>query len=234
MIKKHFNYKNYRKKDLEKKMQIMGVYPLDIMVTGVTGAGKSTTMNSLFEKYVAKVGKDVEPETVDLISYELNKVIRFWDTPGLGDGISQDKKHAKKIIDLLHKTYIIDDTEYGWIDLVLVIIEGINRDMGTTYKLINDIIIPNFQSERILIAVNQCDVAMKGRHWNYTKNKPDNILKDFLLNQTQSIKRRIKKATGIDIILPIYYSAEYGYNIDKFLDLVIDNIPIERREKYIK
>ena len=41
MIKKHFNYKNYRKKDLEKKMQIMGVYPLDIMVTGVTGAGKS-------------------------------------------------------------------------------------------------------------------------------------------------------------------------------------------------
>lgn len=145
-------------------MQIMGVYPLDIMVTGVTGAGKSTTMNSLFEKYVAKVGKDVEPETVDLISYELNKVIRFWDTPGLGDGISQDKKHAKKIIDLLHKTYIIDDTEYGWIDLVLVIIEGINRDMGTTYKLINDIIIPNFQSERILIAVNQCDVAMKGRH----------------------------------------------------------------------
>jgi predicted GTPase len=36
-------------------------------------------------------------------------------------------------------------------------------------------------------------------------------------------------ATGVKIIKPIYYSAEYNYNIDVLLDLLIDNIPKEKR-----
>ena len=49
--------------------------------------------------------------------------------------------------------------------MVLVIIEGSNRDMGTTYQLLNEVVIPNIQSDRILVAINQADFAMKGRHW---------------------------------------------------------------------
>lgn len=35
--------------------------------------------------------------------------------------------------------------------------------MGTTYRLLNEVIVPNFQKERILVAINQADMAMKGR-----------------------------------------------------------------------
>ena len=117
--------------------------------------------------------------------------------------------------------------------MVLVIIEGINRDMGSTYRLLNEIIVPNFQRDRILVAINQSDVAMKGRHWDNFYNRPDNILEDFLNEQANSIQRRVREATGVNIIKPVYYSAEYSYNVNKLMDLIIDNIPVNRRDLMI-
>ena len=216
-------FADYRVDDIERKLQVMTIRPLDVMVTGVTGAGKSTTLNGLFSSDVAKVGNGVEPETMDLTSYSLHKLARFWDTPGLGDGVERDKVHRKKLV------YTIDGSNYGWIDLVLIIIEGATRDMGSTYKLINDIIIPHFQRNRVLIAINQCDVAMKGRHWDSVYNRPDSTLKNFLDEQAESIQRRVYESTGVKIIKPVYYSGKYNYNVDKLMDLIIDNIPKCRR-----
>lgn len=226
-------YSDYRLDAINIKLQKARFYPLDVMVTGVTGAGKSTTLNSLFEKEVAKVGDGVDPETMELDSYRLNKLMRFWDTPGLGDGVYADTIHSKKLVDLLYKTYVLDEKEYGFIDSVLIIIEGSNRDMGTTYKLLNDIIVPNFQPERIIVAINQADVAMKGRHWDFSRNKPDDVLLKYLEEKTISIQNRVKEATGVTIKRPIYYSAQKGYNISKLFDLIIDNMPESRRELYL-
>lgn len=220
----------YRKNDIDNNLVNAGFRPLDLMVTGVTGAGKSSTLNTLFKKIIAKVGDGIDPETMELNSYSLNDSFRLWDTPGLGDGIAIDKIHKKKIIDLLYKTYSIDENIYGFIDMVLVIIEGSNRDMGTTYQLLNEVVIPNIQSDRILVAINQADFAMKGRHWVQEKNVPDSELIAFLNNQADSIQKRVKEATGIKIIKPIYYSAKFNYNIDKLLDLIINNMPSNPRK----
>ena len=228
-MKKFLIGSEYRIEDIRQKMHVMEIRPLDVMVTGVTGAGKSTTLNALFGRQVAKVGNGADPETMDLSYYELNQVARFWDTPGLGDGVSEDKIHSKKIIDLLYKTYSKDNHSYGWIDLVLIIIEGSNRNLGTTYKLLNEIIVPNFQRDRILVAINKCDEA-KSRHWDYTYNRPDATLENFLREQADSVKRRVKESTGVNIITPVCYSAEYGYNVNKLMDLIIDNIPLQRRQ----
>jgi len=222
-------YKNYRTTEIITNLMLMGINPLDIMVTGVTGAGKSTTLNAIFQKDIAKVGKGVNPETMSLDSYSLNEYFRLWDTPGLGDGIQKDKEHSQKIIDLLYKDYHKDNKQYGFIDTVLIIIEGSNKDMGTNYKLLNEVIIPNFQKSRILVAVNQADMAMKGRNWDAHNSKPEQKLKNFLEAQADSIQKRVKEATGVDIIRPVYYSAEHDYNIDVLLDLIIDNIPKEKR-----
>ena len=223
------SFKYYRKNDIEKKLEKARFRPLDVMVTGVTGAGKSTTLNTIFKKNVATVGNGADPETMDLDSYSLNDVFRLWDTPGLGDRVANDEIHKRKLVDLLYKTYSLDGNIYGWIDSAIVVLEGLNRDMGSTYTLLNEVIVPNIQADRILVVINQADMAMKGRHWNKETNRPDEVLVDFLERQALSIQNRVKEATGVTIRKPVYYSAEYGYNIEKLLDFIIDNMIVERR-----
>lgn len=223
-------FDNYRKSDIERKLNIMGVTPLDVMITGVTGAGKSTTLNTIFNHRVASVGEGVDPETMDIKEYALNNLIRFWDTPGLGDGVNRDKKHKKKITDLLYKTYTNDGYLYGYIDMCVVVIEGSTRDLGTTYSLINQVLVPNIHSDRILVVINQADVAMKGRHWDFDKNEPDPVLSSFLEEKSQSMRKRVKEATGVLIPKPVCYSAKYNWNMEKVLDFIIDNIPKEKRK----
>ncbi len=173
---------------------------------------------------------------MELDSYSLNDAFRLWDTPGLGDGIAKDQVHKKKLVDLLYKVYVTnpDQQRYGWIDMVLVIIEGGNRDMGTTYTLLNEVIVPNIQRDRILVAINQADFAMKGYHWNHSFNAPDAELYAFLENQALSIQRRVREATGVNILKPVYYSAQYSWNIDKLFDFIIDNMPTCRRSLFFK
>lgn len=223
------NFVKYRINEIDNNLEKAGFRPLDVMVTGVTGAGKSTTLNSFFQRPIAKVGNGVAPETMEINQYSLNDFFRIWDTPGLGDGVEIDKIHKEKMINLLYKTYTMDRNIYGFIDMVIVIIEGANRDMGTTYSLLNEIIVPNIQKERILVIINQADIAMKGRHWNNITQTPDSQLINFLEEQSYSVQKRIKEATGVHILKPVCYSAEYGYNIQAVFDFIIDNMPTQRR-----
>ena len=71
---------------------------------------------------------------------------------------------------------------------------------------------------------------MKGRHWDYLSQRPDPVLMEFLEDQAVSIQKRVREATGITLVKPVYYSAEYGWNVDKVLDLIVDHMPRERRK----
>lgn len=212
---------------------------INIMITGATGCGKSSTINALFDTEVAKVGVGVDPETMDITRYELNNLI-LWDSPGLGDGKEADNRHAKNIINKLAEC---DKDGKALIDLVLVILDGSTRDLGTSYELINQIIIPNLgenKKNRILVAINQADVAMKGRYWNYETNRPEAKLKEFLEEKAASVSRRIAEGTGVEIE-PIYYSAGFKeegekqnpYNLSKLLYFIIKHTPKEKRLAYI-
>lgn len=214
---------------------------INLMITGATGCGKSSTINALFDMEVAKVGVGVDPETMDIQKYELSNLV-LWDSPGLGDGREADNRHAKNIIQKLHEK---DENGRLLIDLVLVILDGSTRDLGTSYELINSVIIPNLGSNkenRILIAINQADVAMKGRYWNYEKNIPEEPLVKFLNEKVISVKRRIKEGTGVDVE-PIYYSAGFKeegekqcrpYNLTKLLYYIIKFTPKEKRLSFVE
>lgn len=221
------DFADYRTQDIKQNLSLAGFQPLDVMVAGVTGSGKSITLNSLFQRTVATVGNGVDPETMTVGDYSLTSYFRIWDTPGLGDGVEQDKIHKKKMIELLEETW--GNQRYKFIDLALVIIEGANKDMGTTYTLLNEVIVPHIQRDRILVAINQADLAMKGRHWDPVTRQPDPQLLSYLNEQARSVRRRVREATGVDIYQPVYYSAEYGYNIEKLFDFIIDHMPHERR-----
>lgn len=209
---------------------------INIMVTGATGAGKSSTINALFNMDIAKVGTSCEPETSAIVSYTLNNLV-LWDTAGLGDGKRNDLTHANNIKKKLDE---LDNNGKPIIDLVLVIIDGSTRDLGTSSKLINEIIIPNLgdkPEERILVAINQADVALKGPEaWDHESNKPTPKAKAFLNRKALSVKNRIHEATGINIE-PIYYVAGYTdghtkqkpYNMSKLLFLIVSRIPKNKR-----
>ena len=62
---------------------------------------------------------------------------------------------------------------------MLVILDVGSLDLGTSYELINSVIIPNLgdnKEDHILVAINQCDMAMKGKHWDSVNNKPNATL----------------------------------------------------------
>lgn len=222
------DYINYRRSELERRVERGGFGVLDVMVTGVTGAGKSTTLNTLFQKEVAQVGDGTDPMTMELDSYAFCSTFRLWDTPGLGDGEAADLRHSKKLIQLLNKAYGTR-SEYGWIDLVIVIVDGSTRDMGTVYHLVNDIVLQNIEPCRVLAAINQADMAMSGRHWDAGANCPDAVLSEFLREKASSVQSRIREATGLTIPMPVCYSAEKDYNIPALLDLIVDSVPTRRR-----
>lgn len=199
---------------------------LNLMIVGGTGVGKSSTINALFGMEKAKIGTSSNPETMSITSYELGNVI-LWDSPGLGDGKEADERHAKAIMDKLAEK---DDKGELLIDMVLVILDGGSRDLGTSYELINNVIIPNLgeDTSRLLVAINKADNAMSGRHWDFAKSEPQPKLVEFLDEKVNSTKARIKEATEVDVDV-IYYSAgfsdgdtqEQPYNLSKLLAFIL-------------
>lgn len=232
------NFDDSTKKLLYQSIMKLKKQKVNLMITGATGCGKSSTINALFETEVTKVGVGVDPETMDIKKFDFNNLV-LWDSPGLGDGKDNDNRHAKNIIAKLNEK---DGKGNVLIDLVLVIIDGSSRDLGTSYELINNVIIPNLgekPEKRILIAINQADVAMKGRGWNHSINRPEESLIKFLEDKIDSVKRRINEATGVKV-QPIYYVAGYKeageqqrpFNLSKLLFLILEHTPSKKRLVY--
>lgn len=222
-----------------KNLAAMSHKKINLMITGATGCGKSSTINAMFNKEVAKVGEGADPETMTIQKYEYGN-LTLWDSPGLGDGKENDIKHSKNIIAKLSE---LDEDGDLLIDLVLVILNGGSRDLGTSYELINNVIIPNLGKEkdkRILVAINQADNAMSGKHWNSEEHCPDQRLEEFLKEKCESVRRRIREATGVDVE-PIYYSAGYTedgiqeppYNLSKLFLHILRHTPTEKRVIYM-
>ena len=78
---------------------------------------------------------------------------------------------------------------------------------------------------------------MKGRYWNYEENKPEPKLVKFLDEKADSVRKRIKEATGVSVD-PIYYSAGFKedgeeqqqpYNLAKLLYYIVKRTPKKKR-----
>lgn len=87
--------------------------------------------------------------------------------------------------------------------------------MKTAYEVIENVIVPYiWDTKRIVVAINQYDMALKGRYWNYDMNQPDEKLVSFLNEKITSVRNRILETREI-VTNPLYYSALHHYNISK-------------------
>ncbi|WP_022762220.1 GTPase family protein [Butyrivibrio sp. AD3002] len=223
------------KKRKLKKLAKLKNQQLNVMLVGATGSGKSSTVNALFDMSVAKVGEGVDPETRKVTEFQLDN-LTVWDTPGLGDGVDKDQEIADEILLKLQEK---DSEGEQLIDLVIMVVDASSKDLGNYYTIINDILIPEFgdlASKKIVIALNQSDIAMKGTHWDSENNKPDDVLETFLKKKAASVRARIKENTGLDL-KPVCYCAGYSengvqrkpYNLTKLLYHIVKAAPKAKR-----
>ena len=226
---------NIPKEVLQAALNKMRNAKVNILVVGGTGVGKSSTINALFDMDIAKVGQGSTPETTEIRCFALDNLV-IWDTPGLGDSTKNDQNYKRLISQKLKEK---DKNGELLIDLVLLILDGASRDYGSAYTLIREVIIPNLgkdSNDRLLIAINQADVAMKGKHWDHENNEPKEKLIDFLEEKVKSTQKRIYDDTGIKVEV-IYYSAGFKdedeqqnpYNLAKLMDYIFRYIPSKKR-----
>ena len=216
---------------LSKIVRLEGL-ELNIMITGVTGSGKRSTINALFN---TEVGFGVEREPLSISKFRLDNFV-VWEAPGLVDRGVVDGRCTKNITNkLLEK----DSDGDMLIDLVIVILDGSTEDWETSYELINDVIIPALgenKENRLLIAINKVDMAMSGQCWRFEVNRPNEELTVFLDEKLEVVKKRIKEETGIDTH-PIYYSAGYKkdnkiqkpYRLVEFWKYIFNAVPRSKR-----
>ena len=221
------NFKEYRADEMREKFQFP---PLNILLVGVTGAGKSSTINALLGNEAAKVGAGADPETKEICKYKINDYLCFYDTPGLGDSPTEDAEHLKKITSYLDRSCRKKGVTGKLIDKVLVVMDGSSRDFGKITEVLNNYIFNAIESENVWFAVNQADMAMKGRHWNAESGTPDEKLAEFLQEKALSVKERIEESTGKTVNMPVCYSAEYGFNTAQLIDFIVENTDSQRKE----
>ena len=81
---------------------------ISIFLTGKTGSGKSTLVNTLVGQSVAKEGDDLDPMTAEVTCYTREQdgiTLKIWDSPGLQDGTGREERY---IADMKAKCKNID------------------------------------------------------------------------------------------------------------------------------
>ena len=85
---------------------------IDILVTGKTGTGKSTLINGIVGREVAKQGDCLDPETCEVAAHSLSEgeiTVNVYDSPGLQDGTN---KEAMYLADMKGKCSDVDLVVY--------------------------------------------------------------------------------------------------------------------------
>lgn len=236
----------YRLKDANEEIQRKQIknildslsIPLNILIVGGTGVGKSSTINAIYGENKVEIGTGAAPQTQEIGECKISKNITLYDSPGLGEGSEKDKQHMEKIHELLTSK---DENGNAKIDLALVIIDASVKGLGQEYETIKYLLKTLGDSKRILIGLNKCDKAISERLFNIENNSLHERQQKFLQEKVSDLTKRIKDDTGLSFTEKdiVYYSAGFydeeeekqnkPFNILKLEEMILEKIPKQKR-----
>ena len=197
--------------------------PPKIGLIGVSGVGKSSTINSMF-KTKLEVSNTVactkEFENVDLELQYKDKLnnreivsLRIVDAPGLGEDHDKD--------DVYLEYYL---KELPLCDVILWITSARNRAVALEQVYLKKLI--KFQ-EKIVFGINQIDIVEPidwKENFNVPSSQQNKNIKIITKDRRDKFKKTLKHNPRI-----IAYSAKFGYNLESLFKMLVQSFPEKRR-----
>lgn len=205
--------------------------PPVVAIIGKAGVGKTTTINNLFdvEEYVAEVLTYENKGYVGDIKRGTTKAIRkrfdlkigigldIIDLPGLGDDIRKDQEFEE-----IYKTILPE------CDIVLYVLKADNRTLGEDERILQNIVLPSCDKEKIIIAVNQIDILgeNEGLHWDTRINLPSERQAELIKLKQEDIATMFSEDLDIHTDKIVCYSAIKRYHLLELLHSIVKTTPL--------
>jgi small GTP-binding protein len=197
--------------------------PPTIGVVGVSGVGKSSTLNVLFHtnRPVSQTvactkcfeEKDLGLKLTRSLGEGLHVDLRVIDAPGLGEDMRRDPEYLAQ-----YKANLVR------CDVILWVMTARNRAVALDQMYLQQL---RKHHRRIVFGINQCDLV-DPLDWDTRANLPSPRQER---NIAEIVKDRSERLTAILGTRPrlIPYSAVTGYNLEELFFFLIENAPEQRR-----
>jgi energy-coupling factor transporter ATP-binding protein EcfA2 len=169
---------------------------VNIFITGKTGTGKTSLVNSLVGTMVSQEGRSLDPGTTNAsrYRYKLGEItVNVWDTPGLQDGTGQEAEYVRDIIrrwkkiDLFIYCVRMSETRF---------VSG-NPDI-ISMRLLNEALGSSIWKSALLVLTFANDVVNLGT----TQRLQDEALEEYFEGKVEDWKDRLHLALQEEIGVP--------------------------------
>lgn len=222
------NNKNYHispKDELSIEQAIRKAFketPPTLGIIGISGTGKSSTLNSMFNTNLAV--SHVIPCTKEFINTNLkincsseystieNAALRVVDAPGLGADIAEDPKY----LEMYHK-------HLTNCDAILWILSARNRAIALDQIYLKEL---KQYHEKIVFGINQVDI-IEPINWNTKTNLPSQEQYKNIQIIVEDRKKKIESIIKKEISI-VFYSAKKRYRLADVYEILINAAPKHR------
>jgi len=192
------------------KMEIEN--PPKIAVIGLSGVGKSTTINSLFGtklKSDPSVACTQNAEPI-ILQGPKGKIIVF-DMPGLGEDIDQDEVHKQTYAKVLPECDVI---------LWLMVANGAGRAMAYDQIMLKEVV--GAYIDKLVVGLNQVDL-IEPNDWITIANIPSKQQSENLERRITDVREKIGKVVpNLTTERILYYSAIKRYRLEELFQCLVD------------
>lgn len=229
-MEKELSPEHYRELKSKVENKLLNHVPV-VAIIGKAGVGKTTTINNLFDVddftatplsledkgYVGDIRTGTTRAIRKHFDLKAGIGLDIVDLPGLGDDIRKDRIHERIYHEVLPTC-----------DIVLYILRADNRTLAEDERILQNVVFPSCDKEKLIIAINQIDLIgeNEGLHWETQINLPSERQKELIKIKQKDIEKTFSEDLGIDIKKIVCYSAIKRYQLLDLLESIVATTPL--------